>query len=98
MLWKIEPGYVKSQEYCLYALFQYFLQIFINISVPTKPRIIDATDQTNSSFKVKWERPNIPNGVITKYEVFWGHKEKNGSKIIYGDNRLETVVQDLGRF
>ncbi|XP_064633789.1 tyrosine-protein phosphatase 99A-like isoform X2 [Lineus longissimus] len=63
--------------------------------VPTKPRIIDATDQTSSSLKVKWERPNVANGIIVKYEVFWSHSGKNDSRTITGDDKLETIIYHL---
>ena len=36
---------------------------------PTKPRDIIASDVTQSSISLTWQRPDPPNGFITNYTV-----------------------------
>lgn len=39
--------------------------------VPSRPRITRIRDQTNQSLEVVWEAPDVTNGRLIQYVVYW---------------------------
>ncbi|CAL1537555.1 unnamed protein product, partial [Lymnaea stagnalis] len=66
---------------------------------PSKPRIINVSQQTPISFNVNWEAPKEPNGMLIRYKLQWIHKlnfEKR-SRDISGHliDKMAAYIHDL---
>ncbi len=77
--------------YCLYVL-----------AVPSKPRMTNIANRTDTLLQVEWERPINTNGKLLGYVIFWSLPDRNATwnHTIYtnGDDAVASyVIRFLGK-
>ena len=68
------------------------------IVVPTVPRSLSSVDATDANVTLQWMEPDMPNGVITRYQVEYRMAFSDDSFVSQNATSLTYIVTGLSPF